>query len=276
MSDWKHFHLLSKARLAAVADRVNEALPQLARGWWSGACPIQLAGVTPAVDLREQLNLSHVRYLLRSGDLWLALLGVDHVWMKLAGAWLGCDVLAGAGQDARMAENAGMRGTGSLTRHLQKEFCVELFTHLAAPAVIEAVVLEPEDAPKLPSSALRTGSGAVAIELDIDGVPLTLVAPIDLWPQLATPAVKASRQSLSSVAAALGKTRVALNVCLPAVQWSVAEAAALTVGDFVDLRQDLSGRAHVTAANMRLTLAGVLGKEAGCKAVTLTDEITPT
>jgi len=259
MSDWKHFHLLSKARLAAVADRVNEILPQLARGWWSGACPIQLAGVTPAVDLREQLNLSHVRYLLRSDDLWLALLGVDHVWMKLAGAWLGCDELAGS----------------RLTRHLQKEFCVELFTHLAAPAVIEAVVLEPEDAPKLPSSTLRGGSGAVAIELDIDGVPLTLVAPIDLWPELATPAVKALRQPLSSVAAALGKTRVALNVCLPAVQWSVAEAAALTVGDFVDLRQDLSGRAHLTAADMRLTLAGVLGKEAGCKAVTLTDEITP-
>lgn len=260
MSDWKNFQLLGKARLAAVADRVNESLPQLARGWWRGACPIQLAGVTPAVDLREQLNLSHVRYLLRSGDLWLALLGVDHVWMKLAGAWLGCDVLA----------------SSPLTRHMQKEFCIELFIQLAAPAVIEPVVLEPEDVPKLPSSTLRTGSGAVAIELDIDGVPLTLVAPIDLWPQLAAPAVKAARQPLNSVVAALSKTRVALNVCLPAVQWSVAEAAALAVGDFVDLQQDLSGRAHVTAANLHLTLAGVLGKEAGCKAVTLTEEITST
>jgi len=182
-------------------------------------------------------------------------LGVEHAWMKLAGDWLGCDVLANS----------------ALTRHLQKEFCIELFAQLASPAVAETVSC-PADAPKLPSHALRMGSGAVAIELDIEGVPLTLVAPIELWPELASPSVKASRQPLNAVAAVLGKTRVALNVCLPPVQWSVAEAAALTVGDFVDLQQDLSGRAHVTAANMHLKLAGVLGKEAGRKAVILTDE----
>jgi len=255
MSDWTPFQLLGKARLAAIADHVHEVLPALARGWWNGACPIQLAGVTAAADLRDQLSASPVRYFLRDGELWLAALGAEHAWLKLTETWLGCEVLSGS----------------PLVRSLQREFCTELFVKLIGGSA-EPALLGPEDAPSLPPNATRAGSGSTVIELDIDGVPLMLVVPIELWPTLAAPAVQAARSALTPVSHALGESRITLNVHLPAVSWSAAEAASLAVGDFLDLQQDLNGRARVIGTDLDLTLAAMLGQEGGQKAVRLMND----
>jgi hypothetical protein len=259
MSDWTPFHLLGKTQLAAVANRVHEVLPALARGWWKGACPVQLAGVTAAVDLRDQLSASPVRYLLRAGDLWLAFLGAEHAWLKLTEGWLDCEITA----------------SSTLAKFLQRRFCLELFAGLTGTSA-EPAVLGPEDAPRLPPHATRMGYGSPVVELDIHGVPLTCVAPVELWPNITQPSVRLTRKPLLPVSKALDECRIALDVRLPAVKWSVSEAATLAVGDFLDLRQDLSGRVRVTGAGFDFALAAALGQEGGQKAVRLmNDESEP-
>ena len=250
MSDWRPFQLLGRKRLAGIAERIQAALEPLTRDWWAPSSSIQLAGVSAWSDHAEQLRASPLRFLVRDGDLWLALLGHEQVWRRLAGSWLGCEVILDS----------------ALTEHLQREFALSLFGHLVGRETPNAV-LSDEELPRIPVSALRRGAGTLVIELDIDGVPLMMVAPIELWPSLAIPPVAAARSAFTAATQALTQTRIKLDVQLAAVQMPLTELASLSAGDFLDLAHDLSGRVRVSGAGLNLSLAAALGQHTGCKAI---------
>jgi hypothetical protein len=255
MSEWRPFQLLGRDRLAAITERVNRVLPDLARDWWAGASPIQLVAVSAWSDVGGQHRGSPVRCLLRESDVWLAFLGPEHAWLEVIEGWLGCELHA----------------MSPLAQRLQREFCLALFAKLTGREAAPTLLAE-EDLPQLPPQATRAGAGTVVIELDIGAVPLTLVAPVEIWPELAAPAVRATQRSLTEAFAALADTRLSLDVRLPGVPLSMAEAATLNVGDFLDLRHDLSGRVQVLGTNMSLRLEGVLGQANGQKAIRLQND----
>lgn len=247
MSDWKPLQLLSPRRLAMISERVQAILPELSREWWNQAGAIQLAGVSAC---GVSAPGAAPRFLVRDGDLWLALLGHEQAWRKLAASWLGCEVLVDS----------------PLTQSLQREFCLAFFMKLAGRAAPDASLAD-EELPRVPASAFRPGAGTVAVELDIDDVPLTFLAPMELWPALQMPSVTATRSKLTSAAHALAASQIRLDVQLAAVKMPLTELASLSPGDFLDLAHDLSGR--VCVSGLEVSLSATLGQHNGCKAICL-------
>lgn len=281
MSDWKPYQLLGRKRLASIAAQVQTMLPAFARDWWRDGTAVELIGVrawsgcadsdhaglnagasrgNASEPNREQSGAaavssgvpraSSIRYLVRDGDLWLAFMGQESIWRKLAESWLGCEVLLDS----------------ALTRSLQREFCLALFAGLAGREGATASLAD-EELPHIPPGALRPGAGTVVVEIDVDGVPLTLLAPIELWPAVSMPAVGAARSKLTPAAHALAESTIKLDVQLGAVRMPLTELATLRAGDFLDLAHDLSGRVHVTGAGVDLSLSAAIGQHHGCKAI---------
>src|SRR5688500_9119739 len=84
------FHLHGRSQLDALGACVQRVLPELARDWWSEENRIQLVGVTGWTD---ELRSSSLRCVVREGvDGWIAFVGAEHAWLKLAESWLHCEV----------------------------------------------------------------------------------------------------------------------------------------------------------------------------------------
>lgn len=252
LQGWRPLHLLSQQRLNAIAAQVHEALPEIVQAWWPTSCQIQLVAVSSWENAAQDLQFSPPRYLVRDAQLWLAILGNEAAWSKLAEGWLECDV--------PMA--------GPLVQTLQRQFCVDLFGRLTGRGTT-ALVFDDGNAHQVPPHALRAGAGTTVIELDINGVPLILVSPIELWSSMTQWPEQPHSRPLEQMAQALGDTRVCLDVRLPPVRVAMADLASLAPGDFLDLQQDLSGRVRLANRGIGVTLHGVLGQHAGQKAIRL-------
>ncbi len=250
MSQWQPYYLLGSRQLGIIAERIQFALPGLLKAWWTKPCPAQVTTVNSWEALAEELRSSAVRYLVRSERAWMAVLGSEHAWHKLSEQWLGCSVISAT----------------PLIEALRHEFCVSLFKALVGES---SAVVDESDWPLLPTHAMRAGGGSTAAEVDFDGVPLTLITPIEMWPDLMQPVTVARKQALEPSSAAMSGTSIDLNVLLSSVRVSMAEMAMLEVGDVINLQDDLSGRVRVTGKHMELTLSAVLGQQAGKKAISI-------
>ena len=242
------FHLHGRSQLDALGACVQRVLPELARDWWSEENRIQLVGVTGWTD---ELRSSSLRCVVREGvDGWIAFVGAEYAWLKLAESWLHCEVPT----------------DGPLIQALQREFCLAVYRRLAGRDA-PAVVLEDGDWSRVPADALQPGAGTVVVELDVDGVPLTLVASIALWPELAAWREPRPAQPTHQVVSALGEIPVSVDVRLPCIRIPMTDMATLGVGDFLDLGYDLSGRVRVVGANVDVDLVAVLGQHDSHKAI---------
>jgi hypothetical protein len=245
-------YLLGSRRLDELGTRIQQVLPALARDWWRQESCIQLVAVSV---FNETLRSSSLRYVLRGGSAgeWLAFLGTEQAWLKLAESWLGCEVVADT----------------PLVGALRREFCLSFFRQLLEPAASAVMVLEQASWSDIPACALQLGGGAVVIELDVEGIPVIVLAPITLWPDLAAWPASASPISVQPVAAGLADTALQVEVRLPSVRVSMADIGTLAVGDFLDLGHDLSGRVRVMSAAAPFELAAVLGQHEQHKAISI-------
>lgn len=245
-------YLLGQQRLARAGACIQQSLPELAARWWGEDNRVQLVAVSM---WDEALRSSSVRCVVRDeADGWLALLGTQQAWLKLAESWLGCDVPA----DSPLVET------------LHREFCLALHARLSS-CDGAAVALDEPGWFAIPGNALTPGGGALVVELDVDGIPLTLLAPIAFWPEIAAwPPVRTS-QSMQQVASALGDTPLRVDVRLPGVRVAMTDMASLAVGDFLNLEHDLSGRVRVTSEHVDIDLPALLGQHGGCKAIRIED-----
>lgn len=241
-------HLFGHKALEQFAAKAQVALAPLLAQWWNVPRCVQVIGATP---WDPTLQASPVRHVVR-GEVgsWLAFLGTEQVWNKIAATWLDCDV----------------GGSGPLLHALERAFCLAIygcFKPGCAAAAMDADAWE-----QIPASALQLGAGTVIVELDIDGVPLGLVAPLSLWPdQQDWPDHTPSTTKLERRSDALSQSLVRLEVTLPPVPMPAAELAELAVGDFLNLEHGLGGavRLHCAAANWELS--GTLGQADGRRAV---------
>lgn len=239
--------VLGQRQLDQIGASMQHALAELSRSWWRDRA-LQLVGVSMWSETWRSASL---KYLLRAEQgRWLGFLGADKAWLKLAEGWLGCDVPVG----------------GPLVDTLEREFCLACFRSVVGADVV-AVVLDHSTWSDIPASALRTGGGALVIELDVEGVPLTLLAPIDLWPPFATWQTPRSTSPLHEASKSLRESVVELEVRLAAARIPMTEIGTLAVGDFLNLEHDLSGRVRVLSAQASVELTAVLGQQGGCKAV---------
>jgi hypothetical protein len=241
------FHLPGRQQLDAIGARVQQTLPELARDWWGENGRVQLVAVEPWSD---ELRSSAVRAVVREDtDRWLCFIGPEQAWLKLAEGWLGCEVHA----------------PGPLVDLLLRELCLAIYRQVAASSGA-AAVLEDGGWSLVSPASLAAHVGTVVIELDIDGVPLTLVGPSSLWSEAdAWPAMREGART-QPVSEALADTRVRIDVRLPEVRVPMADVTELAVGDFLDLEHDVSGRVRVIAQGVALELTGQLGQADGCRA----------
>jgi flagellar motor switch protein FliM/N len=250
MSESRPYFLLGGRRLAALNERVRLALEAVAREWFAQPHALQLIAVTPAESTAAELRTCRLRYLARDGDAWLGYIAPDFACVKLAEIWLGCAIPA----------------PGPLVETLEREFCLELFGQLRGTHGGAAIFVG-NDSSGLPDSALRAGAGTAIVEVDIDGIPLTLVVPAQVWPDLLDVPVGASTRPLSEVATALTASRIHVEARLPAVQLPLSEVSSLALGDFVDLQLDLTGAVRIVSNELPLALEAVLGKRDGHRAI---------
>lgn len=250
MSDARRYLLMGGRRFAAIGERVRRALDAVAREWWSEPQRLQLIAVTALEDAEPSLRASRMRYVARDGEAWLGYLAPDFACVKLAEGWLGCEIAA----------------PGPLIATLEREFCLALFTHLRGTGGCAVIV---DDGSHIPPAAAQAGAGTTIVEIDIEGVPLTLIVPAQLWPDLLDIPAQPCARPLNQAASAVADTRIRLEARLPAVQMPLSEVSALAPGDFIDLQLDLSGSVRIVSREMSLRLDAVLGKQDGQRAIQL-------
>jgi hypothetical protein len=252
VSDARAYVLLGGRRLAAISERVRQALDSVAREWFGKDSRLQLIEVN-ALESVPRICMSRLRYIARDDAAWIAFITPDGASAKLAETWFGCDVPA----------------PGPLIESLERELYLALFGQLRGtgePAVIVAATSGQE---LLEGANARAGAGTAVIEIDIEGVPLTLVVPADVWPELLDVTVDPSRRVLTQVATALTNHRVRIEARLPAVQMHLSDVSALAAGDFVDLQLDLTGAVRIVGQHFDVGpgLEAVLGKRDGRRAI---------
>lgn len=253
MSSASPYYLPAASRLRELEARVRQSLPGLLERWWVRSCEVREVRIG-ALDEPEPFAPERVRYLARSGEQLLALTGAERSWLTLAEGWLGCHV----------------GGAGQLVQTLERAFCADLFQALArtetAPAVMSDVAWA-----QIEDAALRPGAGGLRLELTLGDAALTLVLNAALLGAGAWPEPAAPRRALRACNEVLEATRVRMAVHLPAVQVPLTAVAALAVGDFLNLRQDLSGRVEMRGEQVDVQLSGSVGCVHGRKAVLLED-----
>ena len=252
MSEARPFYLPGSERLASVGEHVLQALHAIAQNWWTQPITLQVIAVTPLENAGQSMRSARLRYLARDGETWLGYIAPDVARAKLAERWLGCEVST----------------PGPLAETLERELFQELF---AALHVVEgaAVVLTDSEWSQLPATELHAGAGTCLVEIDIDGVPLILVAPARLWPELLASQVRPASRALRQAATAVPDTRLRLEARLPPVQMALAEVSALAPGDFIDLQLDLTGSVRLVARDIDLALPALIGKCDGHRALQL-------
>lgn len=241
-------YLFGHKALEQFAAEARAALAPLLSRWWSGRRCIQVIGTTP---WDPALHASPVRHVVRGqASGWLAFLGTEQIWNKIAATWLDCEV----------------GGGGPLVHALERAFCMAVYDCFKPGAA--AVGMDADAWEHIPASALQVGAGTVIVELDIDGVPLALVAPLSLWrdPQ-DWPDQKPSTTKLERRSDALSQSFMRLDVTLPPVQMPAAELAELAVGDFLNLEHGLGGAVRLRCADANWELSGTLGQSGGHRAV---------
>lgn len=241
-------HLFGRQALDELASRAQATIAPVLAQWWSVGHCVQVIG---AVPWEPASQASPVRHLVRGDDgSWLGFLGTEQVWNKIGATWLECDV----------------GGSGPLLQTLERAFCTAVYGCFKPASPVAAMAGDTWS--QIPASALQLGAGTVIIEVDIDGVPLALVAPLSLWPdQHDWPEQKVSGLKLQARTPALADTLVSIEVKLPAVHMPAAELAELAAGDFINLEQDLRGAVRLIAGNANWELSGTLGQADGCRAV---------
>lgn len=248
MSAASPYYLIAQRQLDRIAAELPASVGELCSRWWARSIGIA-ATVSRCGD--ADVPASAIGCLLRGGEHWLLIAADECDWQTLAGAWLDVDV----GADSALAQA------------LQRAFCAELFAALAGAPPVETAApaaLRPREWPAL----LAPGSGGLCCRIRLDDIPLTLLASPSLWP---APNVSAARSAppLTPCHAALGETRVRLQVGLPPVHVPLTDLAALAPGDFLRLGLDLSGSVWLRGENIELALTGSIGRNGDRKAVKL-------
>ena len=252
VSDARAYLLLGGRRLAAISERVRQALDSVAREWFGKDSRLQLIEVS-ALESVPRVRTSRLRYVARDGVAWIAFIAPDGASAKLAETWFGCDVAA----------------PGPLIESLERELYLALFGQLRRTGELAAIVAATSSQDFLEGACARAGAGTAVIEVDIEGVPLTLVVPADVWPELLDVSMDSSRHVLTQAATALTNHRVRIEARLPAVQMRLSDVTALVPGDFVDLQLDLTGAVRIVGHDFDLGpgLEAVLGKRDGRRAI---------
>lgn len=257
MSAASPYYLPGASRLRTLEQRLQETLPALLRRW-SPKPGAQCEARVSALDDVLEFAPERIRYLAHAGDCWLVLNGGERVWAALAESWLGCHVASGS----------------SLVGVLEREFCMDLFQCVAQIGDIDtpiATVLNDVEWSEIPAYALRRGAGTLRIDWTLDAGELTLWASAPLLGSALANDDSSDVSALNpeSRAQALNETRVRLSAHLPAVHLPLPEVATLAVGDFLNLRHDLSGRVELRGLDADVCLSAAVGRLDGFRAVSL-------
>jgi hypothetical protein len=246
------YFLLGGRRLAAISERIHQALDAIARDWCREPYGIELIEVSALESAASGMRAARFAYFARDGEAWIGLIAADVARGKLAEQWLGCEVAK----------------PGLLVETLEREFCKALFVALRAKGGTAAVVApDGDDSARMPSSALRAGAGTAVVEIEAGGIPMMLVVSADVWPELLDVPMAPCPRPLSQAVAAISNAPVRIEARFPAVEMPLSEVGALAPGDFVDLQLDLTGAVRVVSSDIDLGLDAVLGKRAGLRAI---------
>src|SRR5262245_57439990 len=137
MSESRPYYLLGGKRLAAISERVRQALGTISRAWWGERAGVQLIAVTAWENAEQSWRAARLRYVIRDGDVWLGYIAPNSACVKLAEGWLGCEVTA----------------PSPLVELLEREFCQELFAELRGPGGGPALTFADSDWSQLPATA---------------------------------------------------------------------------------------------------------------------------
>lgn len=239
--------LIGQRQRQRLTAALTPSLAALAARWREGA-GVETLTVTVIED--QTPPRESARYLLRSRERWLACDAPERSWVALAEGWLGCRV-----------ENAT-----PLTQHLTRAFCRELFDALMMEqrddiATDDITIDEWARWPFAPARARL-----LRFDLNLDGIPLSLLGDSAAWAALLAPAPTAPLP-LEPCATALGPTPLRLQATLPAANVPLVDLATLAVGDFLNLGLDLSGRVSLRGIDNALDLTAEVGRREHHKAV---------
>jgi hypothetical protein len=252
------YYLLGRQRLAQLETQVHAALLPVLERWHP-----RTVSLTVDIDnfyAAENLSSRRAHYFAHGDDAWLALFSDEHANLVLAEGWLGCKV-------ATLSE---------LIQTLLRTFFGELFSALAATTALNdaaplrdvAHLSEELTRLNLPA-ANRPGAGTLLLRIAIGSATLEVLTSAALWPALAEQPPRRATNQLTPCNAALGDCRVQIDALLPSVRLPLTAIAGLAVGDFLNLRHDLSGALELRGSNVALTLLATVGRQGELKAIRL-------
>lgn len=242
----RDFQFVSNAELTQLKAWLSEQLGKFAAGWWRDTAILKFVDVSEFYTETDLYQEYRIFRNYRCGGEQIVFIGDDSVWRGLFRSLMGGEEI----------------DNPALSKFVLERFC-HGFCRLVAGNDIELTEVTAGDHENVVN---RYGSGCVSVELDVDGIPISVLLTRGVWKGVVT-AEKFQDSAISAVMESLRTSTAMLSAYFQSESIDCGFLVGLREGDFVPLGQDFTGRVSVSCGDVPVAFSGILGRCGNSRAV---------
>ncbi|WP_346837598.1 hypothetical protein [Microbulbifer sp. SAOS-129_SWC] len=243
----RDFQFVSSEKLEEIKTALLEKMTSFSAAWWRDADILKLVDVSEFYSQDGLYKEYRVFRNYRHGDEQVIFIGDESVWSELLQTLLDGESIK----------------SGDFSSFILDRFCLEFCQTFISPEF---------EAEKIPADehddgVNRYASGCVALEFDVDGIPISILLSRGMWQGVLIPHQPPVSRGLPDTLSTLGSSKTVLNAYFQSNSIDCGTLMGLEEGAFIPLGQDFTGRVSISCGEEVLLLSGVLGKSDGGRVV---------
>ncbi|WP_237057163.1 FliM/FliN family flagellar motor C-terminal domain-containing protein [Microbulbifer sediminum] len=235
----RDFEFIGSRRLKRLRVELEHRLEAFEADWWSGANSLKLVDVCEYYAESSLYNDYRIFRNIRFGEENIIFVGDSTVWHELFSSLF-------EGESLESPE---------LEHHILERLCLDFCCRLGLDSGGVSIGIDEHD-----ESVNRYGSGCVALELDVRGIPISILLTRGIWQPLIGLAKAEARKAVEPLSSALGTESTLLRAWFKASDIPCELVMDLKPGDFIPLGQDFTGMVSVSCGSQADMFGAVLGK----------------
>ncbi|UHQ56888.1 FliM/FliN family flagellar motor switch protein [Microbulbifer sp. YPW16] len=245
----RDFEFVGSQRLKRLRAELEPRLEAFEAGWWHGVNTLKLVDVC---EFYTESSLYHDYRIFRNirfGDENIIFVGDSAVWHELFSS---------------LFEGESLE-SDELEHHILQRLCQDFCRRMVPDADGESISVDDHD-----ESVNRYGSGCVALEMDVRGIPVSVLLTRGIWKGLLGPVKTEPSKGVQPLNSAVGPQNTLLRAYFKASDIPCESVMDLKPGDFIPLGQDFTGVVSVSCGSQPDLFAAVLGKTDENRAIKIT------
>lgn len=237
----RDFQFVGESNLQRIREELLSRIQAFCAGWWSDPEVLKLIDVYEFYSETGLYQEFRVHRNVRFGNEHIVFIGDNTVWQQVLLSLFEGEMVGGS----------------ELEAFVLSRFCLDFCHYLVGDdGSLSEVTIDAHD-----ESVNRYGSGCVALEFDVNGVPFSILITRGIWQSLlGLSPVKTHAGQVVPLISSLAPSQAELQVFFDAAPVSCETIMSMKTGDFVPLGQDFTGTVKVSCGDDTHTFSASLGK----------------